>query len=178
MSLRDIERESIRAFVQDCADKGYLSGKVCDFGAGRMPYRPIIEAAGGEYVPYDRHENPGSCAQTDLGPDVYMQYAEYDAVLMTQVWQYIEPDVLQAMLCDIGYCGSFLKCDGVFLATGPTNWPRVEWEDRWRQTPSGVEGILKKAGFREVEVGERAHVRFENEEWPLGWYAVARPLSS
>ena len=163
MSLRDIEADSIRSFVQDCADQGLLSGRVLDFGCGKMPYREIVEKAGGDYVPYDRMHFPGSTAGMDLGSD--REHGPFDAILCTQVIQYHPFPLL--------FLRSLPEFD-VLLLTGPTNWPVVEGDDLGRLTASGADRLLKEAGFTDVDVRYRAWVQFEHESWPLGWQAVAK----
>ena len=83
MNLRDRDRASIHAYLLENSD--LLTGRVLDFGAGRQPYRDVIEGAGGEYVPYDRTAFPGSCAEAD-SPD---PVGVFDAVVVTQVVQYL-----------------------------------------------------------------------------------------
>lgn len=184
MSLRDLERESIRAFVQDCADKGYLSGRVLDYGAGNSPYADIVRAAGGEYVAYDRTANPGSCTAEDVGPEhplvPRLGMERWDAILCTQVLQYVPDwwntrrmefvsgpaDLLEEM-------GGALEQGGKLLLTVPTNWPVVEKEDLHRFTVEGVRSLLDLADYSRYTVKERAHVVFEGEKWSLGCWAVA-----
>jgi hypothetical protein len=44
MSLRDLERGSIRAFLESNQDK--FGGRVLDFGSGQQPYRDVVIKAG------------------------------------------------------------------------------------------------------------------------------------
>ena len=46
--LTRLERDSIRAFVMSAGAEGYLSGRVLDYGCGRMPYRKIVLNRGGK----------------------------------------------------------------------------------------------------------------------------------
>lgn len=166
MSLRDLESASIREFVQNCAAEGLLSGRVLDVGAGRQPYRNIVEGAGGMYVPWDRSENPGSCASTDVGPESWWLEG-WDAVLCTQVVQYV---------AHVDEFASRLRTaadGGVLLMTGPTNWPHLEDADLRRYTLPGVSEVLYQAGFKHVRADYRAFVEFEGERWPIGWKVVA-----
>lgn len=174
MSLRDLERESIRAFVQDSADAGLIRGAVLDYGCGRQPYRQIVEReilAGNAsaYVPYDRMSFPGSTVHTDVGPEHPLD-DRWDTILTTQTIQYVRNPA--RFLLDLKFA---LKPGGVLLMTGPTNWPLVEKADRQRFTPAGIEALMGDAGFTQVGVKQRAHAVFEGEKWPLGWSAVAKP---
>lgn len=163
--LREVERDSIRRFVE--ANSRLLTGRVVDFGCGRSPYRYAVEDAGGVYVGFDRAAFPANVSGRDLGPD---DWGDVDAVLMTQVLQYLpDPgDVLYA-LCEV-LCGGD---PAVLVMTGPTTWPVVEPEDLWRFTPAGVRVLLEQAGFSAVEVGERWSTWVGQVPLLIGWQAVA-----
>lgn len=172
MKLHQRERKSIADFLQENADK--LAGKVLDLGCGQQPYRRLIKNAGGNYTGHDGKGFPGSVVDEDVGPSwSQLSTRQFDAVVMTQVWQYMEPDVLSALLCDLA-SGIALRSGGWLLATGPTNWPVKEPDDLWRYTPSGVEFLLARAGFVEWNVEPRFSVKAESVEWLVGWQAFAR----
>jgi len=163
MSIRDLESSTIRAFL--LRNQKHMGKRVLDYGAGRQPYRDIVEAAGAEYVPYDSPEFPGSVVEKDTAA----VRGRFDAVICTQVLQYCpSPD----------YTLRFLKTQlhdgGSLLMTGPTNWPLVEEEDLWRFTPSGVVKLLAEARFTSWNVVVRAAIRFEGENWATGWEAVVQ----
>lgn len=165
-SLRQLERSSIRAFVIEHAN--LLAGHVLDLGCGKQPYRNIVEAAGGDYVGYDRKGFPANVSDSDRGPDAPLRH-QWDAILCTQVIQYVaNPGDFLANI------RRALKRDGALVMTGPTNWPVVEREDRWRFTPTGIASLLNNTGFLVETVEERATVEFEGESWLLGWGVVAR----
>lgn len=185
VTIRDLEAASIRAFVQDCADKGYLSGRVLDYGAGDQRYGDIVREAGGEYAPYDRVAFPGSCAAEDVGPEhplwCGLRVDPYDAILCTQVIQYVldfyNPRVSEFVSGAVDLVSEFynaLNPLGRLLMTGPQNWPTVESTDLRRYTPDGVRHLLDLGGFSEYTVEERAHFVSEGERWCVGWQAVAR----
>lgn len=159
MNLRELERESIRAFVQSAADEGYLSGRVLDFGCGRQPYREIVETAGGEYLGFDSPRFPASTTSELHVPD--WPHA-YDATLCTQVLQYV-PNPMTA-LHQIGnglrpiYHGADREKARHLVMTYPTNWPEVEPEDLHRFTKAGMERLLTEAGFTIIRHEERAEV--------------------
>lgn len=166
MSLRNLERGSIRDFLR--SNREHLTGRVLDFGCGDQPYRDVVIEAGGEYHGYDQAWFPGSVVKESLGPDFPMVNREWDAIICTQVIQYVTyPPALIRLL------SSGLSPWGYLLMTGPTNWPAVEREDLWRFTTEGMKSLLSEE-FTAYEVGYRASVEFENEKWPLGWWAVAR----
>lgn len=167
--IRDLERQSIRAFVESCAD--HLTGRVLDVGAGLQPYRDIVEAGGGEYVPHDRVDYPANVSGENVGPpDQMEERGGFDAVLLNQVIQYSE-EPLELLLG----CAHVLRDGGVLIATGPGCWPEVEGDDLFRYTQAGVEKLLRWAGFEVVRLEARASVQAApGFELSLGWGAVAR----
>lgn len=202
MNLRDYERATIRAFVQKAADEGYLSGRVLDYGCGKQPYRDIVEAAGGEYVPYDREDFPANVSQENVGeyarprttygwiddPWAGFGARSYQAgepwsILCTQVIQYV-PDPKE--LVDEGFHTALYQ-GGTLVLTYPTNWPEVESEDLHRFTKAGMERLLTEVGFEIVlhekrgaiwdgafEVAPQKRIRATGEEFVLGYGCVAR----
>lgn len=163
--IRDLERTSIREFVD--AHKHYLLGRVLDYGCGvdgkcitPQPYRHIIEAqiltyGKGEYVPYDRgypYPWPGGV---------------FDAVLMTQVLQYvIDPRGLLTFLRD---------ATKYLVMTYPTHWEEIERDDRWRFTKSGIQALLEETGWIVEEHKERWAVMVGSDiRWVGGYGVIAR----
>lgn len=197
-SLRDLERRSIRSFVQGAADGGYLSGRVLDYGCGKQPYRDIVEAVGGEYHGYDRKDFAGNVSEEDIGflgdPCVagYPMHArredgkgfasqKWDAVLCTQVVQYLRPgveweDPALELLAEINFG---LKIGGVLVLTYPTNWAEVEDTDLQRYTKAGMEERLLNgtAGPYEIirhEPREIVAVTLDGENLYAGYGVIAR----
>lgn len=169
MSLREIERASIRAFVQGAADAGYLSGRVLDYGCGKQPYRNIVEAGSGEYEGYDYVFFPGNVSGENVGDRP--QLGDWrDAVLCTQVIQYV-PDVLSFLKADLR---SLIRPKGHLVLTYPTNWPEVEPEDLHRFTKAGMERLLTNAGFNIVVHERREKISYEHNLFALGYGVVAR----
>lgn len=165
-SIRQLEQTSIREFVESCAD--LFTGIVLDYGAGRMPYASIVEAAGGEYVAWDREGLPGNVSGEDFGPD--LPPGNLTAILCTQVIQYV-PDPAETFL-KMRY--ALLDRSGVLVMTGPTCWPEVEREDLHRFTQAGIRWLLMEAGFMVERLEERAGVEVGGFRFPLGWGVVAR----
>jgi len=171
MNLRDLERESIRDFVQSAADEGYLSGRVLDYGCGRMPYREIVEAAGGEYHGFDRAYFPANVSGEHIGLDE----GPWDSILCTQVVQYV-PDEFDphdhsssaGVWGLLDYFHSLLSPErsifhpeqpGHLVLTYPTHWPEVEAADLHRFTKAGMERLLTEAGFTIITHEQRASIR-------------------
>ena len=165
-SLRKVERDSIRAFID--AHREFLTGLVLDYGCGKEPYRDVVAAAGGSYHGYDRSAWPANVSGRDIGDGLTL-HNSWDTVMSTQVIQYVADPL--AWLESIR---KFIRHSGFLVITGPTNWPIVEVEDRWRFTPTGIASLLNSAGFFVVDVKPRACVQHNDESWLLGWGAVAR----
>lgn len=163
MNIRDLERASIEDFL--LGHHNLLRGDVCDWGCGLSPYRGIVEQAGGRYTGYDDPGLPGSVAPTAIRPAFP---PPWNAIICTQVIQYVpDPRTFVRLRYEDILPG------GALLMTGPTNWPIVDREDKWRITPMGIAELLSCAGFSAmVTVGVRAEVMFAGEKWLLGWWAV------
>jgi len=181
MNLRDYERESIRAFVQRAADGGYLSGRVLDYGCGRQPYRGIVEAAGGEYEGFDRAHFAGALAEVGDVGDILIN--GYDAVLCTQVVQYLDfpTDEISRMR------NMLLKAQGHLVLTYPTHWPEREHDDYHRFTKAGMTRRLEAAGFTIIRherrgtlydprfpSGREKRITALGEEFAIGYGVVCR----
>lgn len=160
-SIRELERKSIRDFVE--RNKQYLTGRVLDFGAGKpgtcrqpQPYRDLVS---GEYVPVDKG---------DSIPNV-----EFDAILCTQVLQYVE-DVPHQVF-DFS---NRLRFGGKLVMTYPTNWDEVEPSDLHRFTKAGMEALLTRseffAGFTIISHERRAEIDLGGFKFPLGYGVVAQ----
>ena len=166
------ENDSIRAFVQQAASEGYLSGSVLDYGAGRMPYMDIVREAGGGYFAYDDPEYPNSMARKQLGKG-WASRCPYDSVLCTQVIQYI-PDPL-AWLTEMHE--TLVRPGGYLVMTYPTNWPEIQEADLWRFPKAGMERLLVQAGFS-IELHQRrattAVMIDESAVLALGYGVVAK----
>ncbi len=156
MNVRSVERSSIRAFVKSSSE--YLRGRVLDFGCGEQPYKEYVT---GEYFPYD----PLLELWANIGP--------YDAILCTQVLQYIENPVLQ-----LRAFREMLKPGGKLVLTYPTNWDEVESNDFWRFTRAGMELMLIREGFKVLRHERRASIVNPEDrfEFPLGYGCVAERI--
>lgn len=189
--LRTIERESIRAFVEQAGIDGYLSGRVLDYGCGKQPYRSLVESFGAEYMPYDHSSFPANVSEEDVGDQPFIwPEVDYDAILCTQVVQYIplvrygeEPGrSLQGRLTNFRL--ALTVQSGHLILTYPTNWPEVEPEDLHRFTKAGMERLLTEAGFEIVRHEPRFFARLYSEDVPpkqlspewlaLGYGVIAR----
>lgn len=161
--IRDLERSSIRSFVQN--NSVYLEGRVLDYGCGMphtcvkpQPYLDIVESVHarmgrGEYVAWDLDGSP-------------FPEGHFDCVLMTQVLQF-ETDP-EGLIRDLRGIASHL------VMTYPTHWEEVERNDLWRFTKAGVERMLKEAGWTVERHMERWSLPFEDFRLAGGYGVVAR----
>lgn len=161
--LRELERASIHRFVADSAP--YLTGRVLDYGCGLSPYRDLVP---GEYVGYDRPALPGFIAGGPDAPDPLDSGDVFDAILCTQVIQYVRYPAKLLTRLQHG-----LRSGGHLVMTGPTNWPVVEPTDRHRFTVVGITALLLDAGFVVPHCSYRAEVTALGNRFPLGWAALA-----
>jgi SAM-dependent methyltransferase len=145
--IRQIERASIRAFMEQ--NREYLRGRVLDFGAGKQPYRDLVE---GEYVPCERDTYPSGV---------------FDAILCNQVMQYVYDAVSAIYLLK-----TYLKPGGHLVMTYPTNWDEVEASDFWRFTQAGMTELLMRFDFQIVKHERRAEAVLGNFKFTLGYGVV------
>ncbi len=143
-TIRQLERNSIRTFVEH--QQSYLTGSVLDFGAGLQwtcanpqPYRDLVS---------------GDYHASDVDTDPWKLDKAYDAILCTQVLQYIpEPDRLI-----VRFREWLMDRRGYLVMTYPTNWAEVETNDYWRFTKAGMERLLRAARFTVVLHEQRAEI--------------------
>lgn len=149
--IRQIEKASIRLFMESA--RGYLHGRVLDFGCGKQPYKDLVT---GEYVGID---------QGDFFPD-----GQFDAVMVNQLNQYLtDPAGTYSLI------RSSLKDGGYLVTTFTTNWDVVEEVDMMRHTANCMERTLRAAGFEVVLTMLRASIRINSRfSFPLGYGTIAR----
>lgn len=155
--IRRIERASIRQFMVN--NRRYLKGRVLDFGAGKPgtcyqaePYKDLVE---GEYFPMDKGDP--------------MPRGLFDAVICTQVLQYIE-NAHRSLNLNVFAC---LKDGGHLVLSYPMAWPGGEPGDLWRWTKEGMELLVRKAGLAILSHDLRAGIRIGSSLFELGYGLVA-----
>lgn len=160
-TIRDLERASLRAFMEK--HRGYLKGRVLDFGAGKpgtcrepQPYGDLVD---GEYFPYEKG---------DPVP-MFERGVRFDAIICTQVLQYVSyPRTI------IGSFAACLNPGGYLVMTLPTCWDEVEETDKWRFTKAGIESLL--IGWEILHHERRAEINLGGFRFPLGYGVVARVI--
>lgn len=164
-TIRALERDSIRAFMESCSD--LYVGRVLDFGAGRQPFKTLIESTGADYHPFDRGSHPANVSGRDDGPDDPLT-EDWDVIVCNQVLQYV-PDVPELL----AYFSAALYPGGTLILTGATTWVENEREDLHRHTLSGIAAFLDQAGFDVERLESRASIDLPGFALSLGYGAVA-----
>lgn len=169
-TVRELERDSIRGYLEGAARNGYVAGATLDYGCGRQPYRDVVENAGATYVGYDRDVYPGAVAPGRQGPDdPWAPTGAWRTIICTQVVQYVV-DVEELLWRFV----DGLAAGGHLVITWPTCWDEVEPTDLHRFTRAGMLRMLTEVGFALEHCERRAEIELGGFRFPLGYGAVAR----
>jgi SAM-dependent methyltransferase len=147
-----LHRKAILAAVEESLP--LFSGRLLDYGCGRMPYKNyILEHSGvSEYIGLDietalNYDNVKPDALWN-GTTIPFPDGHFDVVLATEVFEHVhglEPALHE--ICRV------LKQDGILFFTMPYVWPLHEVpNDEYRYTPFALEKIFKRSGFSEMEI--------------------------
>lgn len=139
-------------------------GRVLDYGCGMQPYREIVERHG-EYHAFDRLSHPGSVAERNHHSGDPLR-EKWDTILCTQVLNYIPdpPELLRQFRA---------RADALVL-TATTVWAEVEETDLFRWTITGIDRVVRDAGWRHVTVVHRAQIPIPKWNLSLGFGVLAR----
>jgi SAM-dependent methyltransferase len=147
------ERRSILAFVADVAAGLDPGARVADVGAGEAPYRELFA-----HTDYTTIDWPGSQHSGALESDIIASAEEipvadgsFDSLLLTQLLEHVpSPDAVLAEMHRI------LRPGGTINLTAPLAWELHEMpHDYFRYTSSGLEALLRRAGFEAIAVRAR-----------------------
>jgi SAM-dependent methyltransferase len=131
-----------------------MNGRIIDLGCGTAPYKKDILKAGDEYIGVDWENSQHDQTCVDVFADLTQRLVfddEYaDTVVSFQVMEHIpEPDIF------LSECHRILKAGGILFITVPFMWHVHEApHDYFRYTRHGLEYMLEKAGFSEIEIKE------------------------
>jgi len=129
-------------------------GRVIDFGCGTAPYKEDILKVADEYIGVDWENSLHDQTNVDIFADLCKKLPfddEYaDTVITFQVMEHLpEPNFF------LSECYRILKPRGMLFITIPFMWYIHEAPyDYYRYTRYGLEYILKKTGFKEIEIIE------------------------
>jgi SAM-dependent methyltransferase len=146
-----LERASIVEFVAAQARALAPGAHVLDVGAGDAPYRELFAAQ--RYTTTDHAQTLHSgrvdiVASADAIP---VESGSFDAVLCTQLLEHV-PEPLEV----IRELRRVLVDGGVLISTVPFAWEEHELpHDYFRYTKQGVEHLLSRGGFGEIDVRPR-----------------------
>jgi SAM-dependent methyltransferase len=144
------ERGPIFEFVRGAADRLPPGSDVADLGAGDAPYRELFEHT--NYVTIDWEKSlHDQAVESDIiasADAIPVAAASFDAVLLTQVLEHVpDPSVVLAELSRI------IRPNGLLFLTAPLVWELHESPfDFYRFTEHGLEHLLRKAHFEDIEV--------------------------
>jgi SAM-dependent methyltransferase len=130
-----------------------MSGVVYDLGCGTRPYERDIRAAAAEYIGVD-WSNTYHVLQADIVADINQSLPVADCVANTVVsFQVLEHLHEPQMMLDEAF--RILRNGGSIVLTVPFQWCVHEPPyDYYRYTRYGLEYMLAKAGFVDIDVHE------------------------
>ena len=130
------------------AIKAYAKGILLDIGCGNKPYEVWFDNKISKYIGCDIVQS--SSNKVDVlceANNIPLDDNSFDTILSTQVIEHVEDH--QGL---INEAFRLLKTNGVFILSGPFNWPiHEEPYDFFRFSKYGFKYILEKAGFEIVE---------------------------
>lgn len=131
-----------------------MRGCVIDLGCGEAPYKEEIEEIADQYIavdwPASRHDASRVDVFTDISKSLPFRDSAADTVVAFQVLEHIpEPELFLAE------CFRILRSGGTLFLTTPFMWHVHEApDDYYRFTRYGLDYLLKKSGFIEIEIKE------------------------
>lgn len=167
-----LERAPIAEFVAQAAASLPIGARIADVGAGEAPYRELFSHV--EYITVDHMESlHGDAPDFDVvasAEAIPLDSGSLDAVLCTQVLEHL-PEPGQAL----SEFHRLLRPGGRLFLTAPLVWEEHEKPyDFFRYTRSGLEHLLEKAGFEQIELTGRGGSfstlaqLLRNARWSLG----------
>lgn len=131
-----------------------IRGNIVDLGCGTCPYREAIVPRAREYIGVDWKSSAHDTSRVDVFANLIepLPFADgyADTVVAFQVMEHLpEPDLFLAE------CNRILKKGGGLLLTVPFMWHVHEApDDYFRYTRHGLEYLLQKNGFTNIEIEE------------------------
>jgi SAM-dependent methyltransferase len=168
-----LERASIFEFVAQQARRLPPGARVLDIGAGDAPYRELFAAQ--RYLTLDHEQTPhkGDVDVIGSADSIPVEADSFDAILCTQVLEHV-PEPLAALT----EFHRVLTPAGRLIATVPFAWEEHELpDDYFRYTKPGIEYLLRRAEFQDVDVRPRTDcfTTLAQLVRNAGWVAGAAP---
>lgn len=117
--------------------------KLADFGCGTMPYRSLFDQSKVKYVGIDLDWNPHAEVFISNDSKILIEDESFDIVLSTQVLEHVEDPAIY-----LNEAYRVLKPGGKLVLTTHGYWMfHPDPTDYWRWTSSGLQKIVKNAGF-------------------------------
>jgi glycosyltransferase involved in cell wall biosynthesis len=167
-----LERLPIAEFVAATIASLPDGSRTADIGAGSAPFRELFDHL--DYLTVDRpqslHADASDFDVVASADAIPLDDESLDAILCTQVLEHLsEPaDALTEF-------ARLLKPEGKLFLTAPLVWEEHEKpDDYFRYTRSGLDHLLKKAGFEHIEITARTDCfstlaqLLRNARWSLG----------
>jgi SAM-dependent methyltransferase len=153
---RGIERHNflIKNVLRKNASEFEYKGRVVDLGCGDSPYRDAILRSASEYCGVDHwdsnYKKTHVGVAADLRETLPFQNEVFDTVVAFQVL-----DDLPEPGCFLNECYRITKRGGHIFLTVPFMWKlHEEPRDYYRFTKYGLQYLLKKCGYQNIEVEE------------------------
>lgn len=151
---RNIERHNFLMYrlCRRRAESLPYEGRVVDLGCGSAPYRETILERADEYIGVDWQQSIHDHGRVDVFADLTgrlpFEDGFADTVVSFMVFEHLpEPEVF------LQECRRILRPGGSLHLTCPLNWHVHEApHDYFRYTHYGLEYLLKKHGFSDVEI--------------------------
>lgn len=129
----------------------YFRGVIYDLGCGDMPYKDFFLKTGAKYIGVDwanSYHDIKADIIADLNKALPINDSVADTIVSISVLEHLcEPQVMLMEAFRI------LKSGGVIIIQSPWQWWLHEAPyDFFRYSPYGLNYLLKKAGFKEIEV--------------------------
>jgi SAM-dependent methyltransferase len=147
------ERRSILDFVMSVAAAAPAGTAILDVGAGDAPYRELFSHADYRTNDWEESVHPGARRVDYVGSATALPIpnASFDLVLCTQVLEHIADPIKV-----LEECARVLRSGGTLALTVPLAWQLHELpHDYYRYTEAGVEHLLRRAGFVDMQVRPR-----------------------
>lgn len=138
-------RQEIDKIIDTCLPPG--NGLLAlDYGCGNMPYRPLFDQAGVEYMGADYSDNEMASVVVSLSGDVERRDQSCDIVVSTQVLEHVQDPKRY-----LAECYRLLRPGGRLVLSTHGYWLyHPDPTDFWRWTKDGLRLITEEAGFRIV----------------------------